>query len=223
MKKKYQVFISSTYVDLQAERQKVLKTILEMDCIPAGMELFPATDESQFEFIKKVIDDCDYYLLIIGGRYGSISSSGLSFTEMEYDYAISKKIKVVALLHKSPKNIPMGKSEHHPKIQKKLKQFRDKVKKNRLVKFWESIDELPGLVALGLSKTIATFPAVGWVRGSISTERQDQAIIKGDASYDEIDANPEYDLVQNVKMKSVDDCTSSLNALERIKSVPKNN
>lgn len=85
MDKRYQVFVSSTYVDLQNERQSVIQTLMEMDCIPAGMELFPAADEEQWEFIKKVIDDCDYYLLIVGGRYGSLSDDGLSFTEKEFD------------------------------------------------------------------------------------------------------------------------------------------
>ncbi len=69
MNKRYQVFVSSTFADLQDERSKVIQTLMEMDCIPAGMELFPAMDEEQFEFIKKIIDDCDYYLLIIGARY----------------------------------------------------------------------------------------------------------------------------------------------------------
>lgn len=72
MNKRFQVFLSSTYSDLKEERQKVMQTLMSMDCIPAGMELFPAMDEEQFEFIKKVIDDCDYYILIIGARYGSI-------------------------------------------------------------------------------------------------------------------------------------------------------
>jgi hypothetical protein len=35
---------------------------------------------------------------------------------------------------------------------------------SRLVRFWTLADELPGLVALSLSKTITTFPAVGWIR-----------------------------------------------------------
>ncbi|MCR9883896.1 DUF4062 domain-containing protein, partial [Vibrio alginolyticus] len=74
MEKRYQVFVSSTFADLQEERQQVIQALMEMDCIPAGMELFPATDEEQWEFIKRIIDDCDYYLLIIGGRYGSVSS-----------------------------------------------------------------------------------------------------------------------------------------------------
>jgi len=95
MEKKYQVFISSTYTDLIEERKEVQKILLMADCIPAGMEAFVATNDEQFEVIKKVIDLCDYYVLIIGGRYGSINSqTGLSYTEMEYDYAVSKEIPV---------------------------------------------------------------------------------------------------------------------------------
>lgn len=110
MDKRYQVFISSTYADLQQERQRVIQTLMEMDCIPSGMELFPAADEEQWEFIKRVIDDCDYYLLIIGGRYGSTTNEGISYTEKEFDYAIDKGIKVIALLHGSPEEIAMSKS-----------------------------------------------------------------------------------------------------------------
>jgi hypothetical protein len=164
MDKRYQVFVSSTYADLQHERQRVIQALMEMDCIPSGMELFPAADEEQWEFIKRVIDDCDYYLLIIGGRYGSTTTDGVSYTEKEYDYAIEKGIKVIALLHANPDDIPMGKSEIDPELRGRLSAFREKVSRNRLVKFWKTADELPGLVALNLSKTIKTHPAIGWIR-----------------------------------------------------------
>ena len=90
MEKRYQVFVSSTYADLQEERRNVIQTLMEMDCIPSGMEIFPAADEVQWEFIKKVIYDCDYYVLIIGGRYGSITPEGISYTEKEYDLSVTK-------------------------------------------------------------------------------------------------------------------------------------
>ncbi len=137
---------------------------MELDCIPAGMELFPAADEEQFEFIKRVIDDCDYYLLIVGGRYGSLTAQGISFTEQEYDYALSRGLKVVALIHEKPDEIPFGKSEQDPELRKLLQAFRDRVATDRLVRFWRSADQLPGIVALSLSKTIKMFPAIGWVR-----------------------------------------------------------
>ena len=84
---KYQVFISSTYSDLYKERKQVLDILLMADCIPAGMENFVATDDEQFNVIKKVIDLCDYYVLILGKRYGSVNEkTGISYTEMEYNY-----------------------------------------------------------------------------------------------------------------------------------------
>lgn len=166
MDKRYQVFVSSTYADLKEERQHVLQALMEMDCIPAGMELFPAADEEQWEFIKKIIDDCDYYLLIIGGRYGSTTEDGISYTEKEFDYAVKKGLRVIALIHGSPDDIPFGKSEQDPDLRKRLICFKDKVMDGRLVKFWSGAAELPGLVALSLTKTIKTYPAVGWVRAS---------------------------------------------------------
>src|ERR1043165_6097881 len=103
MDKRYQVFVSSTFADLKDERGRVIQTLMEMDCIPAGMELFPAADEDQLEFIKRVIDDCDYYVVIVGGRYGTTNTSdGLSYTEKEYEYAVERGLKVVALLHETP-------------------------------------------------------------------------------------------------------------------------
>jgi hypothetical protein len=166
MDKRYQVFVSSTYADLKDERSQVIQTIMEMDCIPAGMEIFPALDEEQLNFIKRVIDDCDYYIVVIGGRYGSLSNDGLSYTEMEFDYACEKGIKIIALVHKNPDKIPIDKSDIEPDLREKLEKFRSKVTTGRLVKFWTKAEELPGLVALSLSKTIKTYPATGWVRSN---------------------------------------------------------
>jgi len=171
LEKRYQVFVSSTYADLKDERQKVMQTLMKMDCIPAGMELFPATDEEQFEFIKRIIDDCDYYLLIIGGRYGSITAQGISYTEQEYKYALERKLKVIALLHKNPDQIPFDKSEQTPELRVRLQDFRDKAATGRVVEFWKNAEELPGIVALSLINTIKIFPAIGWVRADkVSSE-----------------------------------------------------
>lgn len=80
-KKRFQVFVSSTYRDLADERSAIFDTLMKLDCIPAGMKSFPAFDEEQLEYIKRIIDDSDYYVLVIAGRYGSLTEDGLSFTE----------------------------------------------------------------------------------------------------------------------------------------------
>jgi len=43
------------------------------------------------EIIKQWIDESDVYMLILGGRYGSVEpSTGISYTELEYDYAMQQ-------------------------------------------------------------------------------------------------------------------------------------
>jgi hypothetical protein len=90
--KKFQIFVSSTYIDLKEERQAAVEAILSAGHIPAGMELFSAGDESQMTVIKRWIDESDIYLLILGGRYGSIEpKSGKSYTQLEFEYAVEIK------------------------------------------------------------------------------------------------------------------------------------
>lgn len=99
MRKKLQIFISSTYKDLIEERQSAVEAILNAGHIPAGMELFKAGNEPQLEVIKRWIDESDIYLLILGGRYGSIEvSSGKSYTHLEYEYAIEKGIPLFSVI-----------------------------------------------------------------------------------------------------------------------------
>lgn len=164
MERKYQVFVSSTYVDLVAERQEVMQALLEMDCLPAGMEMFPAADEDQWSLIREVIDECDYYVVIVGGRYGSVSAEGISYTEMEYDYAVAVGVPVLGFVHSRPDDIPVGKSELDPAARDSLEAFRVKVM-SRMVKKYASPAELGSVVSRGLSRAIKRNPRPGWVRG----------------------------------------------------------
>ncbi|MCG2798859.1 MAG: DUF4062 domain-containing protein [Cellulomonas sp.] len=161
---RHQVFVSSTYVDLIEERRTVIQALLELDCIPAGMELFPAADADQWTLIREVIDLSDYYVVIVGGRYGSVSASGISFTEMEYDYAVSKGIPVLGFVHGDPDSIPAGRSEMDPEARANLDDFRLKVMQ-RMVKQFTSPDELASVVSRGLVRAMKTQPRPGWVRG----------------------------------------------------------
>jgi len=163
--KKYQVFISSTYADLKEERRKILDILLMADCIPSGMEAFVATDNEQFEVIKKVIDLCDYYVLIIGKRYGSVSSqTGISYTEMEYDYAKSKDIPVLVFAIDEAVELPEFKIETDQAKKDLLNQFREKTMSNRLVSIWKSIDELTGSLAISIMRAQKEVVRPGWQR-----------------------------------------------------------
>lgn len=163
MEKKYQVFVSSTYKDLSEERQEVIQALLELDCIPVGMELFPAADDDQWTLIKRLIDDCDYYILIVGGRYGSLNNEGLSYTQMEYEYALLKEIPIISFLHKNPESIAVGKSEKEPLSKEKLENFK-KIVQQKMCRFWESPKDLGSQVSRSLVKLIKDKPMPGWVK-----------------------------------------------------------
>ncbi len=168
-KKKLQVFVSSTYTDLMEERQAAVEAILDAGHIPAGMELFAAGDKSQMEVIQRWIDESDLFLLILGGRYGSIErESGRSYIELEYDYARSKEKPFFALaitenyLRKktSAKTFEVIEMEH----QTELKAFREKVG-TKMVRFWDDLKDIKLAINKSLSEFSGREDLVGWIRG----------------------------------------------------------
>jgi hypothetical protein len=163
MEKRYQAFVSSTYVDLREERQQVMQAMLELDCIPAGMELFPASDETKWSLITRVIDDCDYYIVIVGGRYGSVDAEGMSYTEREYDYAAKIGKPALAFLHAQPESIPSGKTDLDTALRSKLDAFRKKAEQ-RVCRYWRTPEELGGVVSRSLVQLMRLQPGEGWIR-----------------------------------------------------------
>ena len=164
MDKRYQVFISSTFVDLVDERREVMQALLEMDCLPAGMELFPAGNTDQWTLIQGVIEQSDYYLVILGGRYGSMTEEGVSYTEMEYDYAVELGIPVMGFVPEVADAIPVGKTDKSEVATQKLAEFRAKIDK-KMTKKWGNAEDLGSKVTRGLIHLIKNNPRPGWVRG----------------------------------------------------------
>jgi hypothetical protein len=176
--KKYQVFVSSTYEDLKDERKDVIQALLELDCIPVGMEMFPATDEDQWSLIKDLILDCDYYVLIIGGRYGSLSKDGISYTQKEYEFAIQNEIPSISFLHKDPDQIIVAKTDRDKEKAELLDSFK-KIVAEKMIRHWETPEQLGSIVSRSLVKLIKTKPRTGWVKADkISSEESALEILK---------------------------------------------
>ena len=166
MKERYQVFVSSTYDDLREERQEIIKALLELNCIPSGMEFFPASDVDQWSLIKPVIDDCDYFIVVIGGCYGSTGPDGKSYTQMEYEYALAAHKPVLAFLHHRPEELPPERVDQGVDLKDKLENFRELAKKQRMCKFWKSPQELGRVVNSSITRIIEEKPAIGWIRAN---------------------------------------------------------
>lgn len=124
------------------------------------MEAFSSTDEEQFNIIKQVIDLCDYYILVIGNRYGSVNNqTNKSYTEMEYDYAVEKNIPVLVF------SINYKEESAEDKInQGKLEEFRQRAMKNRLASVCNDISDLSGRIAISIMKAVKVIKRPGWQR-----------------------------------------------------------
>ena len=168
MEKKLQVFISSTYDDMKEERQAAVEAVLEAGHIPAGMELFSAGSNEQLEIIKKWIDSSDVYMLLLGGRYGSIEpSTGLGYIECEYNYAISKGVPIFSLVISddflNQKVRKSGISVIEQLFSEKYNSFKKKVL-SKLCAFFNDLSLLQKETIKSLNEIQSQCQLIGWIR-----------------------------------------------------------
>lgn len=133
MNSTYRFYISSTFIDLKEERKAVMEVISSLNQIPIAYEFFPASNESPFNKAKNFIDSSDYIIMIIGTKYGTPDTEGVSYVEAEYNYAISKNKPVLPFIYHVEDAIPM---------QKNMRDFQKRILDKQLVSFWTNIDEL---------------------------------------------------------------------------------
>jgi len=185
MNKKLQVFVSSTYTDLQEERQAAVQAILDAGHIPAGMELFKAGNESQLKTIYKWIDESDVYMLILGGRYGSIeSNSGKSYTQLEYEYALSKNIPVFAVVLSDSfltnKINLLGLSNITEKYSPdKYQQFKTFVM-SKIIREVDDCKDIKIAIHTTLNEFANEYNLIGWVRNTYENENSE--LLKNNAT-----------------------------------------
>ena len=174
MNKKLQVFVSSTYTDLIEERQAAVEAILDAGHIPAGMELFKAGNESQLQTIYKWIDESDVYMLILGGRYGSIESkSGKSYTQLEYEYAISKNIPIFSVvlsesfLTKKIKHLKLS-DVMEQNAPEKYQTFKSLVM-SKIIRMVDYCKDIKITIHSTLNEFMNTYNLIGWIRNNNDT------------------------------------------------------
>ena len=100
------VMVSSTFRDLKAEREAARDAILGQGMRPLMMETNSAIpDRGLLTNSFKLVDDADIYVLLISNyRYGQIipdpdlNPKNLSITELEFERAATKGLKICAYL-----------------------------------------------------------------------------------------------------------------------------
>ncbi len=134
---RHQIFISSTSKDLDSERRALRFALLE-EYSSLGMEHFPASADRGWPTIKDRLDRADIFVLILGHRYGTLfPDEEISWTEKEYEYALSRHLPVLAFARVSdaPEQIDATESE-------RLEAFKARVGRRFHWAKWRNADQL---------------------------------------------------------------------------------
>lgn len=122
-----------------------------MGHFPAGMEFFGSVDDSSINTIKKMIRESDIYIIIVKGRYGSISDAHkISYTELEYDYAVKIRKPILVFVLDDNK-APLLKTERDN--DERLSIFKKKLA-NRQYSTWTNSHELASQINSSLQRWI---------------------------------------------------------------------
>jgi Domain of unknown function (DUF4062) len=162
---RFQIFVSSTFSDLIREREFVVEELNRCGYIAVGMEQFPATDEDKFEYIQRMIEESDYYIVIIRARYGSVDRNGVSYTQKEYEYAVSIGRPTLAFIYELRGELAAKELDPELEKQAKLREFISDLENKKIAKYWKDKDGLTNIIKDSIFDITRRRPGIGWIRG----------------------------------------------------------
>src|SRR5664279_184547 len=156
---RYDVFLSSTWNDFKDIRPVITEALQRAGYVPRGMEQFPAMTDEVFEYIKKVIDECSYYVVVSGTRYGSVSPlHGSSYTQLEFEYAKAAGLPLLCFVLEEEE---LRKAVD--KVPRSLNQFRKALMAGRNVYLFKSKADLAHNIVAALTDRFASPPKTFWI------------------------------------------------------------
>ncbi len=162
--KRYQVYISTTYPDMQSARQALMLPMLDLGLMPMGMDMHSSESHNLMPVVQRMIDDSDYFVILLGGRYGTLSPLGLSYTHREYIFAATKRKPVVSFIHDDPLNLPPDVREPSREGQVRRDDFARLLENKTLSFRWRDESELAARVAKVMPDVMRQYPAPGWMQ-----------------------------------------------------------
>lgn len=164
--KRFQVFVSSTYRDLVDERQQIFLALLGLGCIPVGPEFIPGFDnesDDSWPKVRQQIDESDYVVLLLSGRYGTLTQSGISFLHREYTYANTLKKPILCFIRDPRYPLAPNKKERTADGVARFRVFRESLQKHEHLA-WDTTDSLIMSLRQYLPQFMDKNEAVGWIR-----------------------------------------------------------
>lgn len=151
-----QVFISSTFTDLESYRKSVINTLQQLRTDFFAMEFFCACSEPPKQVCLAEVEKSDILILILGMRYGSVDeATKKSFTQLEYEAARKKGRDVLAFLIDERKQAVLPGNVDRDEDASELIKFKEKVKKDVYFDTFTTEDDLAKKVAIAMYRLLS--------------------------------------------------------------------
>ena len=147
------IFLSSTYEDLKAHRQKVEDSFAISGLDYNAMEHFGSTANPPIQICLQAVEQSDVLIAVLGVRYGSCPPKGKrSFTEREYLHARSHKIPILPFMidMRNALVVPNLMHNESPEQQRRLDLFKALAEKEHGVTYFTTPADLARLVLASL-------------------------------------------------------------------------
>ncbi|MBF7682285.1 DUF4062 domain-containing protein [Acinetobacter sp. B5B] len=169
--KRYQVFISTSGLDQSDAYRTLCQTLVVMGCFPWGVEQRSAKTAT---LARRQIDESDYVVLLLGADYGILSSSGMSYVQLEYIYALARQKPVIAFMSANPRDVSCY-TQMSKDTQKKFELFRQQILHDVQYVFeFEDMADLEFKARLHMPEALLHYPAQGWIRSYGTRLLQDE-------------------------------------------------
>jgi hypothetical protein len=136
------VFVSSTYRDLAEYREVIRVALTTSGYTFRGMEYFVANPAPPLETCLTGLEECDIYVGLIGGRYGSSPPRrSLSYTELEYRHARDLGMECVILILDDDAQVRQSLIERDPGRIERLERFKGTLRNRHTVETFTDPNE----------------------------------------------------------------------------------
>lgn len=148
------IYISSTYSDLKDFREEAYRALRKLQHDVIAMEDYTAADQRPLDKCLADVAACDVYVGIFAWRYGYIPpDQKKSITELEFRTARDeKKLCLIFLLDD---NAPWSRVLMDREAAN-IEALREELKKDFLVEFFSSKDELASDITIAVSKSLTS-------------------------------------------------------------------
>jgi len=159
---KYHIFIGSTLDDLKNERKELPRIILELGHIPVTADYLDETARNASELLQKVIEECDYFIALVGNKYSG-SDGEVSPLVEQLSIATKKGIPVLALIIGEKVRSKPAKKEKEPALIRKLDDLKARLQEGSY-ETWTNSPDLCQKAQSLLVQELNIHARPGWVK-----------------------------------------------------------